>query len=344
MTSQGVTFPQPKQVTLDTVQLGDPGAGEVLVQGEVSLISTGTELTAFSGDFPEGSAWARYVRYPFRPGYSHVGRVVRAGRGVTTLSEGDRVVSMARHAGAALLPATSVRVVPEEVTAEEASFLTLAQIVLNGIRRGRVALGESVVIVGAGLLGQLATQFAHLCGAVPLIVVDPAEARLAVVKRHGATHVVAQTIDAAREAVVAATHGRMADVVFEVTGNPVVIPGALRLARRLGRVVLLGSPRGPVSVDFHDEAHTLGLEIIGAHNSTHPPADVPHTPWSQARHAELFFDLLLERRLDVAALVTHRYPGHQASEAYRMLLEDRSRALGVLFQWNGEGGTQWSSR
>jgi 2-desacetyl-2-hydroxyethyl bacteriochlorophyllide A dehydrogenase len=333
MTTHGVTFPAAKQVLVDTIALGDPGPGEVLVRGEVSLISTGTELTAFSGDFPQGSVWARYVRYPFRPGYSHVGRITRLGPGVTTLFEGERVVSMARHAGAAVVPATSVRPVPDEVSAEEASFTTLAQIVLNGIRRGRVALGESVVIVGAGLLGQLATQFARLCGAMPVIVVDPAEARLTVAKRHGATHTVARTVDEAQEAVVAATRGRMADAVFEVTGNPVVIPGALRLARRLGRVVLLGSPRGPVTVDLHDEAHSLGLEIIGAHNSTHPPAETPHTPWSLARHAELFFDLLVEQRVNVADLVTHRYPWSEAPGAYQMLLEDRSRALGVLLEW-----------
>jgi threonine dehydrogenase-like Zn-dependent dehydrogenase len=126
----------------------------------------------------------------------------------------------------------------------------------------------------------------------------------------------------------------MADVVFEVTGSPAVIPGSLRLARRLGRVVLLGSSRGPVAVDFHDEAHTLGLEIIGAHNSTHPPAETPHTPWSLSRHAELFHDLLAAGRVTVADLITHRYPGERAPDAFRMLLADRSQALGVLLQWS----------
>jgi 2-desacetyl-2-hydroxyethyl bacteriochlorophyllide A dehydrogenase len=333
MTAYRVVFPRPREVVLEPFEVEAPGEGRVLVEGEVSLISTGTELTALSGDFPEGSVWARYVRYPFPAGYSHVGRVTRVGLGVTELQEGDRVSSMAGHAGQAVVPAAGARRVPDAVSAEEAAFTTLAQIVLNGIRRGRVALGESVVVVGAGLLGQLAVQFARCCGALPIISVDPARERLTTAQRHGATHVVPQSIDAAREAVAEATSGRMADVVFEVTGNPAVIPGALRLARRLGRVVLLGSPRGPVSVDFHDEAHTLGLEIIGAHNSTHPPAESPHTPWTLARHAELFYDLLANHRVDVSDLVTHRYAWEQAPEAFRMLLEDRSRALGVLLQW-----------
>jgi 2-desacetyl-2-hydroxyethyl bacteriochlorophyllide A dehydrogenase len=333
MITHRVVFPRPREVVLEAFEPEEPGEGQVLVEGEVSLISTGTELTALSGDFPEGSVWARYVRYPFAPGYSHVGIVKQIGPGVTGLREGERVCSMARHAGLAVLPATGARRVPDNVSAEEAAFTTLAQIVLNGIRRGRVALGESVVVVGAGLLGQLAVQFARCCGALPIISVDPACDRLATAQQHGATHGVPQLIDAARDSVAEMTGGRMADVVFEVTGNPVVIPGALRLARRLGRVVLLGSPRGPVSVDFHDEAHTLGLEIIGAHNTTHPPAETPHTPWTQARHAELFYDLLGHHRVDVGALVTHRYPWQQAPEAFRMLLGDRSQALGVLLQW-----------
>jgi 2-desacetyl-2-hydroxyethyl bacteriochlorophyllide A dehydrogenase len=333
VTSHRVVFPRPREVVLEPFEVEAPGEGHVLVEGEVSLISTGTELTALSGDFPEGSVWARYVRYPFAAGYSHVGRVTQVGPGVTELREGDRVSSMARHAGQAVVAAAGARRVPDAVSSEEAAFTTLAQIVLNGIRRGRLALGESVVVVGAGLLGQLAVQFARCCGALPIISVDPARERLATAQRHGASHVVPQLIDAAREPVAEATSGRMADVVFEVTGNPAVVPGALRLARRLGRVVLLGSPRGPVSVDFHDEAHTLGLEIIGAHNSTHPPAESPHTPWTLARHAELFYDLLTHRRVDVGDLVTHRYGWEQAPEAFRMLLEDRSRALGVLLQW-----------
>lgn len=333
METKGVLFPRPGEVELETVEVGEPGEGQVRVATEVTLISTGTELTALSGEFPPESVWSRYVQYPFRPGYSHVGVVERVGPGVSGLSEGDRVYSGARHAGAVLLPAGAVRRLPATVSAEEGAYTTLAQIVLNGIRRGRVVLGESVVVVGAGLLGQLVVQFAHCCGAMPIVVIDPAEERLATAKHHGATHVVPSPVEEARDEVVEATRGRMADVVFEVTGNPGVIPAALRLARRLGRVVLLGSPRGPVSVDFHDEAHTLGLEIIGAHNSTHPPTDSPHTPWTLARHAELFHDLLAAGRVRVADLTTHRYRWDRAPEAFRMLLEDRSRALGVLLQW-----------
>jgi threonine dehydrogenase-like Zn-dependent dehydrogenase len=98
-------------------------------------------------------------------------------------------------------------------------------------------------------------------------------------------------------------------------------------------VVLLGSPRGPVSIDLHDEVHSFSLELIGAHNSAHPPAETPNFPWSIARHVELFLDWQRAGVIDVRPLITHRYGWREAAAAYRMLLEDRTRALGVLIDW-----------
>jgi threonine dehydrogenase-like Zn-dependent dehydrogenase len=142
------------------------------------------------------------------------------------------------------------------------------------------------------------------------------------------------TADQAGPEVERLTGGRMADVVFDITGNPIAMQGALRLARRKGRVVVLGSPRGPVSIDFHEEVHTRGLEIIGAHNSVHPPVETSHAPWTVARDVELFLAWQEAGVLDVRPLITHRYPWRQAPKAYQMLLEDRTRALGVILDWS----------
>jgi threonine dehydrogenase-like Zn-dependent dehydrogenase len=193
--------------------------------------------------------------------------------------------------------------------------------------------GESVAIVGAGLLGQLAAQFCRAAGAWPVLVIDTAAARLRSARRKGAAQTIRATADDAREEVARWTAGRMADVVFEITGNPAAFPGAVRLARRLGRVVLLGSPRGPVTLDLHDEVHTLSLEVIGAHNSAHPASETPNTPWPAARHARLFYEWQAAGVVDVRPLITHRYSWREAPAAYAMLLADRSRALGVILDW-----------
>lgn len=332
-TAHHVVFRAPREVAVEPVAIAPPGPGEVLARATCSLISTGTELTALSGEFPPDSGWARYVRYPWVAGYSFVGVVEAVGEEVDTFRPGDRVGSFARHSTHATFAAARAWHLPAGVTDEEAAFAVLAEIAFNGVRRGRVTFGESVAIVGAGLLGQLAAQICRRAGAHPVIVIDPAEPRLAIARELADVEAIAAPADAAREAVRTLTAGAGADCVLEVTGNPHAAAGAISLARDLGRIVILGSPRGPSTIDLHDEVHARGLEIVGAHNRTHPPAPSPHTPWTIERHIALFFDWVGRRWLDVARLATHRYPWRQAPAAYAMLLADRSRALGVLLDW-----------
>ena len=328
-----VVFPAPRQVVLEEVEVGEPGPGQVLLRTEKTLISTGTELTGLSGEFPPGSAWAQYVRYPWYPGYSNVARVVAAGPDVRDLPEGTLVVSSAPHASLVLARAERVRPLPPSVHLEEGTFTVLAATVLNGVRRARIELGETVVIAGAGLLGQLAAQFARLCGAFPLICIDLSAQRLESAARLGATHTLAMPVEEAAAEVQRLSRGRGADVLFEVTGNPAVIPPLLKLARREARVILLGSPRGPSQVDFHEEVHRLGLHLIGAHTSTHPDHETAQQPWTRARNEQLFLDLVAAGLVKVGELITHRYPATDAPAAYAMLLEDRTRAIGVILDW-----------
>ncbi|MBM3458474.1 MAG: zinc-binding dehydrogenase, partial [Armatimonadetes bacterium] len=226
----------PRKLELEPREFPDPGPGELLLETEVTLISTGTELTAYSGDFPPDSVWSHYIQYPVGIGYSHVGRVVQVGEDVEGYAPGERVLSMGAHATHALSSGKQVWRVPDGVEATDATFGVLAEIVMGGLRRGRIQFGESVVIVGAGLLGQLAAHFCSRIGAWPVVTVDPVPGvRQESAARMGAGAVLACTAVEARERVEALTRGRMADVVIEVTGNPHAFPGAVRLARRLGR-------------------------------------------------------------------------------------------------------------
>jgi 2-desacetyl-2-hydroxyethyl bacteriochlorophyllide A dehydrogenase len=336
--STAVVFASPGQVELEPRDLPDPQTGQVLVKTDRTLISTGTELTALRGEFPAGSAWSRWVRYPFTAGYCNVGTVLAAGDGIDGIHPGDRVASTGPHATHIVASASSLWPIPESVDSDAASFSVLTQIAMGGVRRSRLMFGESVVIVGAGLLGQLAARFCSAAGAWPVIVVDTAAGRLdRLPEKSPAIQAVNAPVEQAAARVQEMTRGRLADIVFEVTGSPAAVPGAVKLARKMGRVILLGSSRGPTTIDLHDEVHTLSLEVIGAHNSSHPPAETPNTPWSLARDVELFYQWQAAGIVDVRPLITHRYPGLQAPEAFRMLLEDRTQALGVVLDWSGEG-------
>src|SRR5579863_4357647 len=93
-----VVFLAPRQVAMEPQEWADPGPGQVLLRTERTLISTGTELTGLTGDFPPNSRWAAYMKYPVGAGYSNVATVGAVGEGVEQVRVGDLVASTAAHA------------------------------------------------------------------------------------------------------------------------------------------------------------------------------------------------------------------------------------------------------
>ena len=122
-------------------------------------------------------------------------------------------------------------------------------------------------------------------------------------------------------------------MVFELTGNPDVITDEFDVLRDQGRFVVLSSPRGETPFDFHDYCNAGSYAIIGAHNASHPSVATPDNPWTQHRHAELYFDLVADGSLEVESLVSHTEPYNEAPRLYDELLEDRSTAMGVVLEW-----------
>lgn len=330
-----VVFKSPKQVIVEDRPRPAPARGELLIRTRRTLISTGTELTVLAGGYAADSAWAQYCgKFPFDPGYNNVGVVEAAGEGVDAAWVGRRVASYGPHAAWVVQAAASVHRIPDAVPDERAAFWTIAEIVMNGVRRGGVQWGEAAAVCGLGLLGQLAVRFCLHAGARPVIAVDVADARLRLLPRDPAVASVNPAQTDAAAAARTATRGRMADVVFEVTGNADLIPGQFALLRPQGRYVVLSSPRGATpNFNFHDLCNAPSFTIIGAHNSSHPPQETPATPWTKARHVELFFDLVAEGKIEVDSLVSHRATAQKAPELYAMLLKDRSRAMGVVLEW-----------
>src|SRR5208282_5362315 len=189
------------------------------------------------------------------------------------------------------------------------------------------------VVYGLGILGQLAARFAQIAGARKVFGVDVADARLALLPESPSIVPTDARHGEIAPRVRNANRGRLADVVFEVTGDPSLITGEFSALRRQGRFVVLSSPRGPALFDFHDLCNAPSYTIIGAHEMSHPAAETLDNPWTNLRHYELFFDYIAARRLDVAPLLSHRVPYAQAPATYRKLLTDRSSYMGVLIDW-----------
>ena len=331
--NEEIIFPERGVVRVEPCAKPEPRAGEVLIETRATLVSTGTELTALMAAYPPDSIWQRMFPFPVRPGYDNVGEVVALGDGVAPEWLGRRAASLQPHARFVTAAADTCRPVPEDVSAERAAFFTIAEIVMNGVRRSRLTWGEVVVVYGAGLLGQLTAQVCLQAGASAVVVVDVAPARLRLLPDDPRLHALDPRASDVAGAVRELTRGRMADVVFEVTAEPGLLEQQIGVLREQGRLVVLSSPRGPVTIDLHDHCVAPSISIIGAHNMSHPKAATLADPWVPQRHCELFFDLLRQGVLDVDRLLSERIPYRDAPALYDQLQRDRSGLMGVVLRW-----------
>jgi 2-desacetyl-2-hydroxyethyl bacteriochlorophyllide A dehydrogenase len=334
MQSLNIYFTGVNRVEMRREETPEPGPGQVAVQAAKTLISTGTEGICLARLFEPGTGWDNWVKYPFSPGYSMAGTVAAVGSDVQSVKAGDRVAVRAPHRQYIVTSASSLYPLPEGVANEDATWFGLANIVQNGVRAASHALGEAVVVIGLGLLGQLTVQYLRLLGAREVIAVDTAPMRLEMAKAHGATVTLQMGAEEAREEVLRLTDGAGAEVVYDVTGNYAVFPHALRMLRKFGRLIILGDTGTPSRQVLTHDVINKGLRIIGAHDANPPAVSTDHAFWSHPQMARLYFTYLQRGDMRVSDLVTHTYSPADASKAYRMLREERAAAMGVQFDWS----------
>ena len=334
MQSTNIVFLAPNQVEAREEPVDRPGPGEVLCEAEVSLISTGTETYCLRGVFDAGTNWADWVHYPFYPGYSMVARVVSLGPSVQSIKVGDHIAAYVGHRQRFIVPADEVIRVPDGLDAETACWTALAVTTQLGVRRAELALGETVGVIGLGILGQLVVQYLLLAGARRVVAIDTVLSRLELARAHGATHTLNLDAHSARDPIAALTNGRMLDAVFEVTGHPAVLAPSIQLVRRLGRVILLGDTPTPSQQFLGPGVVSNSVAILGIHGLQTPASLTEYTPWTRSAMASLFFDYVLQGRMRVNDLITHRFSPLAAPQVYDTLVTDRSGLLGVVFDWS----------
>jgi 2-desacetyl-2-hydroxyethyl bacteriochlorophyllide A dehydrogenase len=314
-----------------------PGPSEIIIKTACSLISAGTEIAIYSGShigftLPNPPEW---LKFPMGMGYCLVGVVQAVGKQVKGWAVGDHVLTGARHGDWALCDVRKDTIgrLPAGVSVKEGALARMAGISLVGVRQGNVTLGETVIVLGLGLIGQFAAQLSHLAGARPVIGVDLLPNRLQVATASGILALNPDETDIA-QVVNEVTSGRMAEVVIEATGNPQVMPMALDLAAEGGRVVLVGSPRGRTEIDAYSTVHRKGILLIGAHNrlSAHPYTS--RDPWTSKRNLDLILKLFADGSLKSEGLISHSIQPDDIRETYEMLMMYPGDFLGVLIEWD----------
>ncbi len=329
-----IVMTAPRTVELREGEIVPLPPGGIRVRSTRSLISAGTEGSAYIGREWQRPDGRTMPQYPYCPGYSCVGVVVEVGEDVEGFALGDRVTTPGSHRLLNVFgPAQPVWHIPDGVGDEEATFCVLGCTVLNGVRMGHPQLGESAVVVGLGVLGQLACRYLSLTGARPIVGIDLDDYRLDLAMEAGAvTHALNPSECDARGEVEALTGGRGADVVFEVTGRTETYDMAFDLARRFGTVVALGSPRWPAPVDMM-KLHLKALNCVGAIVSAHPQPGDERSRWSRPANGELFLELAAEGHLALEPMITHRFAWDRAAEAYPQAIGEREPGLAVILQW-----------
>ena len=304
---------------------------QVLLKTECTLISPGTEFACLSGtDYFTG------MRFPKTLGYSAVARVLKVGSAVTTLHEGDRCLCYhSNHRNYQRMPESNiVRIESDELASEEAVFCVVGCMGFQGVRRCRPEFGESLMVMGLGLLGQFAVQTARLSGCFPVIGMDFIKARRDIALELGADKAFAPDDPELREKVMALTDGRGCDSVVEITGNPQAVVQGLELTARFGRFSLVGCSRTPTEkIDFYNLVHRPGISVIGAHNMARPLQERRPGVWTMKEDMTTLLRYMAAGRLHSRPLITTIADPAEAPKIYERLYARDPGLLGVVFDW-----------
>ena len=277
-------------------------------------------------------------------GYSCAGRVVGVGEGVTLFEPGDAVAcagaNQATHSELVLVPENLTVKLPEGCDAKSASSVAVGAIAMQGVRRAGVQLGETVAVIGLGLVGLLTVQLLKAAGA-RVIGVDPDAGRAELARRLGIDEACPDP-EVFQQAVERFTRHMGADVcmITAASRGSEIMQQAMEVTRRKGRVVVVGIvgmdlQRNPfyekeidllISTSYGPGRYDDRYEVKGV--------DYPYSyvRWTEKRNMEEYLRLLAERRVDVAA-IAEEFPLEHTSDAFARLKSQDGRPAAVFIEY-----------
>lgn len=329
-----IVFESRRTAALWDVESPAPRAGQVRVRMRYTAVSAGTERANLNGE-PVGPRGATGSKFPKFLGYSGSGIVESVGEGVKDFRPGDRVAARwCTHSEFCTLPEENLTRIPSpDVRLAEAAFAFISTFPLAAVHKVRLELGESCMVVGLGLLGAFAVEYARMAGACPVIAVDLNEERRALALKLGADDALDPSAEDFAERVRQLTGGG-ADTVIEATGSGAALNQALLCTARFGRVALLGCTRKPSEVDFYHDVHIPGITLIGAHTGARPARESYPGYWTEQDDCRAAVKLMAAGRLSARDIIHEIHAPLEAPEVYRRLTEGKDFPLGVVFDWN----------
>ncbi|GAB2763485.1 bi-domain-containing oxidoreductase [Rhabdobacter roseus] len=358
------------QTILEEVPAPQVRPGCVLIQTRRSLVSLGTErmLVEFGqagliqkarqqpervklvldkirtdGLLPTLEAVFNKLGQPLPLGYCNVGKVLAVGQGVADLQIGDRVASNGPHAEVVCVPRNLVAKVPDAVSDDEAAFTVIGAIGLQGIRLLNPTLGETVVVVGLGLIGLLTAELLRLNGC-RVVGIDLDEAKLQVARAKGILTCNPSQGDDPVKFVEALTQGVGTDGVIITASAKTneLVSQAARMSRKRGRIILVGVTGLHLSrAEFYEKELSFQVSCSygpGRYDDTYEQQGtdypLPFVRWTENRNFQAILQLLAARSLDVGPLISEIVPLEEYQKIYGAL--GTSGAIASLLRYPEE--------
>lgn len=341
MNTKQIVFTEIGKAELLDCVCAEPKANEVRVKMAYTAISCGTERANLMGEINIDASSVPKTDVPQFPrclGYSGSGVIDAVGKNVKKISVGDRVVvTGCYHKGYCNVNENSVfKIESDRVSLDQAAFSYISAFSSAAVRKTRLEMGESMIVMGLGILGLFAVQFARAAGAYPVIAVDPVESRRKFALEMGADFALDPFDPDFKKAVKKLTE-KGAKCAVEVSGNGNALNQVLDVMARFGRVALLGCTRdSDFTIDFYRKVHYPGITLIGAHTGARPGFSAPGW-WNLKDDIHAILGLLEGNRLDFQKMICQVRKPTEAPEVYTDLMQNPNFPVGTLFDWEGIG-------
>lgn len=283
---------------------------------------------------------------PSPMGYSASGTVIGIGSDIRDIAIGDRVAcggAQAGHAEIISVPRNLCVKMPEKLTFEHAAYTTVGAIAMQGIRQADLRLGETAVIIGLGLIGQLTVQMLKASG-VHTIGIDLDKNAVELAKKSGCTAALLRNDPGIEDAVLNISSGIGADSVIITAGtasnDPVELAG--RLLRKKGSVVIVGAVPTGFSRDLYYKKE-LELKMScsygpGRYDSNYEDKGIDYPAgyvrWTENRNMQAFTELASSGSIDIELLTSHIFEFDNAVSAYDMIMNHSEAFTGILLKYD----------
>jgi len=285
------------------------------------------------------------IQEPKPLGYSTSGIVIEIGKNITDINVGERVAcggaQSAHHSEIDLVPRNLIVKIPENVGMPEAAFTTIGAIAMQGIRRAKGSFGETIAIIGLGLLGNLAAQISHSQG-YKIIGFDLDERRVELAKSLGIESYTLKEVDPLKK-VLERTGGFGADAVilYVATDSSQPVNLAFDMCRQKGKVILVGVCG--LQLD-REKMYKKELDFListsygpGRYDQIYEEESIDYpigyVRWTENRNMEEFVNLISQGKIKVKELISITFPIDEATNAYRFL-ESEEKPLAVLVKYD----------